>query len=106
VLDAARVLCLGPPIAPDGAVMPNAASGWLRQSLRDLEFATGWPLANEKLALLQHQARDDVALIPLWQLNDYYAYQKRLKGVVNNSIGMYQDAEKWQIDPWYRKDSN
>jgi peptide/nickel transport system substrate-binding protein len=106
VLDAARVLCLGPPIAPDGAVMPNAASGWLRQTLRDLEFATGWPLANEKLALLQHQARDDVALIPLWQLNDYYAYHKRLKGVVDNSFGMYQDAEKWQIEPWYRKDSN
>ena len=106
VLDAARVLCLGPPIAPDGAVMPNAASAWLRQNLRELEFATGWPLANEKLALLQHQAHDDVALIPLWQLNDYYAYQKRLKGVVDNSIGMYQDAEKWQLEPWYRKDSN
>lgn len=106
VLDAARVLCLGPAIAPDGAVMPNAASSWLRQNLRDLEFATGWPLANQKLALLQHQARDDVALIPLWQLADYYAYQNRLKGVVDNSIGMYQDAEKWQIEPWYRKDSN
>jgi ABC-type transport system substrate-binding protein len=106
VLDAARVLCLGPPIAPDGAVLPNAASGWLRQTLRDLEFATGWPLANEKLALLQHQAHDDVALIPLWQLNDYCAYQKRLQGVVSHSIGMYQDAEKWTIEPWYRKDSN
>jgi ABC-type transport system substrate-binding protein len=104
VLDAARVLCLGPPIAPDGAVMPNAASAWLRQNLRDLEFATDWPVARNKLKLIQNQARDDVALIPLWQLNDYYAYQKRLEGVVDHSIGMYQDAEKWKIEPWYRKD--
>jgi ABC-type transport system substrate-binding protein len=104
VLDAARVLCLGPPIAPDGAVMPNAASAWLRQNLRDLEFATDWPIAREKLKLIQHQARDDVALIPLWQLNDYYAYHNRLEGVVDHSIGMYQDAEKWRIQPWYRKD--
>lgn len=104
VLDAARVLCLGPPIAPDGAVMPNAASAWLRQNLRDLEFATDWPVARNKLSLIQHQARDDVALIPLWQLYDRYAYQRRLEGVVDQSLGIYQDAEKWQITPWYRKD--
>ncbi len=105
VLDAARVLCLGPPIAPDGAVMPNAATAWLRKNLRELAFATGWPLAREKLELLQHQARDDVALIPLWQLTDYYAFNNRLKGVADNSIGIYQDAEKWQVEPWYRKDT-
>jgi peptide/nickel transport system substrate-binding protein len=104
VLDASRVLCLGPPIAPDGAVLPNAASTWLRQNLRDLAFATDWPVARNKLKLIQNQARDDVALIPLWQLTDHYAYQKRLEGVVDQSIGMYQDAEKWQISPWYRKD--
>jgi ABC-type transport system substrate-binding protein len=104
VLDAARVLCLGPPIAPDGAVMPNAASAWLRQNLRDLEFATDWPVARTKLKLIQSQARDDVALIPLWQLTEHYGYHKRLEGVVDHSLGMYQDAEKWQIKPWYRKD--
>jgi peptide/nickel transport system substrate-binding protein len=104
VLDAARVLCLGPPIAPDGAVMPNAASAWLRQNLRDLEFATDWPIARNKLRIIQKQAHDDVALIPLWQLTDHYAYQNRLQGVVDQSLGMYQDAEKWQIKPWYRQD--
>ena len=93
-------------IAKPKRCLPNAASAWLRQNLRELEFATGWPRANEILALLQHQASDDVALVPLWQLYDYYAFQKRLTGVVNQSIGMYQDAEKWQIEPWYRKDSN
>ncbi len=104
VLDAARLLCLGQPISAEGA-MPNAASAWLRQNLRELEFATSWDVAINKIKLIQHQARDDVAMIPLWQLNDYAAYQKRLRGVVDHSLGIYQDAENWQIEPWYRKDN-
>jgi ABC-type transport system substrate-binding protein len=103
VLDAARVLCLGQPISAEGA-MPNAASAWLRQNLGDLELAANWTVAINKLKLIQHQARDDVALIPLWQLNDYHAFHKRLSGVLDSSLGMYQDAETWQIEPWYRKD--
>jgi hypothetical protein len=106
VLDAARTLCLGQPISPEGMVMPNAGTPWLRQNLRDLEFATGWPLAQSKLQLLQQQARDDVGIIPLWQLNDYFAYNhKRLKGVIDEGpLGIYQNAELWSVTPWYRRD--
>ncbi|GEM_PF-955402 len=106
VLDAARTLCLGQPISPEKMVMPNAGTPWLRQNLRDLEFATGWPLAQSKLQLLQQQARDDVGIIPLWQLNDYFAYNhKRLKGVIDEGpLGIYQNAELWNVTPWYRRD--
>ncbi len=104
VLDAARVICLGPPISREGMAMPNCASAWLRQTLREFELTTGWAEAREKLGLLQREARDDVAILPLWQLNDYYAYHERLHGFVAGSLAFYQDAENWQIDPWFRKD--
>jgi ABC-type transport system substrate-binding protein len=104
VLDAARVLCLGPPVSRNGEAFPNCGSPWLRQNLRELELATNWPIAKEKLKLVQHWARYDVAIIPLWQLTDYYAYHQRVHGFPEKPLGFYQDAAGWQIDPWYRQD--
>lgn len=105
VLDAARVLCLGRPISSDGA-MANCASGWLRQNLRELELATNWGVATEKLQLLQTQARTDIAIIPLWQLTEYHAMHERLSGPTKNPLAFYQGVETWQIAPWFRRDAN
>jgi peptide/nickel transport system substrate-binding protein len=107
VLDAARVLCLGQPISPEGMAMPNCASGWLRQNLRELELANNWLETSKKLNLVQVQARNDVAIIPLWQLVDYYAYRTdRLSGFTDEgSVAFYQNAARWQVTPWYRKDA-
>jgi len=83
---------------------PNCASAWLRQNLRELELATNWGAARARLQAIQHQARDDVAVIALWQLSDLYAHHERLTGLPENPLTFYQGVEGWQAAPWFRKD--
>jgi len=101
VLDAARVLCLGPPITREGMAMPNCASAWLRQLLSDLALATDWKTAREKLRDIQFRARSDVAIIPLWQMTDYYAYdQALLGGPQDGAPTLYHNVQNWEAKPW------
>jgi hypothetical protein len=39
----------------------------------------------------------DVALLPLWQTVDFFAYQKRLNNVGASPIWLYQNVDQWRI---------
>jgi hypothetical protein len=37
-----------------------------------------------------------VAIVPLWQLVDYFARHKSLEGVGKRPVSLYQDIEAWK----------
>jgi len=41
-------------------------------------------------------AYDDVSVVPLWQLTEYVAYHKSLRGVGARPATLYQRVEQWQ----------
>jgi ABC-type transport system substrate-binding protein len=88
IVDAVRLLGV------DGTAGGN--SPFLNLALRQLVSATGWKAAHDKLHEIHQLAADEVPVVPLWQLREYFAYHKSLKGIGSQPALLYQNIEQWQ----------
>lgn len=88
LVDAARLL------SPDG--LAGGAAPYMVLALRELSVATGWGAARKKLQQIHRLADDDTAVIPLWQLTEFFAYHRSLEGPRPKPVTFYQDIEHWQ----------
>ena len=86
--DAARLL------GPDG--IAGGATPYMVLALRQLSAATGWAAARKKLQEIHRLADDDTAVVPLWQLTEFFAYHRSLTGLGPQAVALYQDIEQWQ----------
>ena len=50
-----------------------------------------------KLRAIHQLAHSEVAVVPLWQLTDFYAYWQRLSGVGPRPLTLYQHVESWKV---------
>jgi len=74
----------------------GGASAYMSLALRRLDGATDWLEVGERLRQIHRIAHQEVAVVPLWQLTDHFAYHQSLKGVGSRSVSLYQHVEKWQ----------
>lgn len=88
LVDAARLL------GPAGVV--GDASPYLNHALVQLAKATNWQEARQILQRVHQLAADDVAIIPLWQLTEHFAYHRSLKGIDSRPVLLYQSVENWK----------
>jgi hypothetical protein len=86
--DAARLL------GPDG--IAGGATPYMVLALRQLSAATGWAAARKKLQEIHRLADDDTAVVPLWQLTEFFAYHRSLTGPGSQPVRLYQEIEQWQ----------
>jgi ABC-type transport system substrate-binding protein len=93
VVDARRLL------GPDGP--SGGCSAHLDLALRQLAMCDNWKQARDKLLQIHEQAAADVAVLPLWQLTDYFAYQRGLEGIGKQPVSLYQNIESWRSPPWF-----
>lgn len=98
------MLCPGfdSPSETDG--LSAIASPRIMQLLLQLEHAQDWTSAQELVRQIDRECHDELPVIPLWQLQDYYAYRTRLKGPADTADHLYQGIDQWQIEPWFAKD--
>ncbi len=98
------MLCPGfdAPTASEG--LSALASSRIMQLLLQLEQAPDWNSAKELVVQIDRESRDELPVIPLWQLQDHYAYRTRLKGPADSVDHLYQGIDQWQIEPWFAKD--
>lgn len=90
VVDARRLL------GEDG--MSGGCSPYMSLALRQLEAASDWQSVGRILRHTIHRiAHDDVAVLPLWQLTDHFAYHEDLSGIGTRPISLYQNVEDWQL---------
>ncbi|MFM7071568.1 MAG: ABC transporter substrate-binding protein [Planctomycetota bacterium] len=75
------------------------SSPYVGLALRRLESTGNWQDASLALKDLHRITYDDVTVLPLWQLAEYYAYRKWLRGVGDQIVTLYQNVENWQIAP-------
>ncbi|HEX8200898.1 MAG TPA: ABC transporter substrate-binding protein, partial [Isosphaeraceae bacterium] len=90
------------PPAADG--LGALASSRIRRLLLDLERAQDWPSARTLVLQIDREARDELPIVPLWQLQDHYAWRTRLRGPGPSAAHLYQEVASWEIDPWFAKD--
>jgi hypothetical protein len=69
--------------------------------LRQLEQADDWKRVREKLLEIHLQTSKDLPIIPLWQLVDHFAYNKKLEGIGTRPAMLYQNIEGWRAPPWF-----
>ena len=69
---------------------------YLGLALHQLDEATDWRQARDCLRRVHRIAHNDVAIIPLWQLMDSFAYHESLKGVAASPVSLYQNVEQWR----------
>ncbi len=79
--------------------LPQAADPFLSLTLRRLNEAANWKEARELLHDLHRQLFEDVTLLPLWQMIDYFVYQSGLTGLQERPIAFYQNVEQWRVVP-------
>lgn len=96
VVDAHRLL-------GDGG-LAEFSSPATRQAVRQLESLSEWRRIRQKLYEIHRLSADDMALMPLWQLTDFLAYHKAVKGVQPKPATLYQSVETWEGPPAFLGD--
>lgn len=104
VTDVGPILCPGYDAAPNTNALESVPSPRSLELLLRLERASEMPSANGLVVMLDRESRDELPILPLWQLEDHYAWRTRLKGPADTADRLYQGLESWEIEPWFAKD--
>ncbi len=105
VLEAGLLLCPGYDAPPEADALASVTSHEILLLLLQLERASDWSSARELVKQIDRESRDELPIIPLWQLGDHYAWRDRLTGPVKGAANLYQGVETWEIAPWIARDS-
>ena len=88
LVDARRVL------GEDG--ISGGCSPYMTLALRQLDEAVDWKQVRECLHAVHRISYDDAAIIPLWQLVEYFACHSSIRGVAARPVSLYQNVEQWR----------
>jgi peptide/nickel transport system substrate-binding protein len=105
VLEAGGVICPGIEAPPDADPLSSVASPRILQLLLELERAPEWPTAKGIALEIDRRCRDELPILPLWQLEDHFAWRTRLEGPSPVVDHLYQGIETWRIEPWFARDA-
>jgi peptide/nickel transport system substrate-binding protein len=98
------LLCPGYDAPADAGALASCASPEILQLLLRLERASEWPTARGLAIQIDRESRDELPVIPLWQVVDHYAWRDRLKGPAETAGDLYQAIETWEVMPWIARD--
>jgi ABC-type transport system substrate-binding protein len=88
LIDARRVF------GEDG--MTGGCSPYMTLVLRQLDEAVDWTQVRDCLHRVHRIAFDDTAIVPLWQLVEYFVYRDSLGGIPVRPVSLYQNIEQWR----------
>ena len=99
-------LAMGEPLVDAPRVLgenglAGACSAQMSDALRQLQQAPDWNEVSVRLRRIDRLAHDEMAVVPLWQLTDHFAYRKDLAGIEKETVTLYQNVEQWKADFHY-----
>lgn len=74
----------------------NAA---IEQITRDSSVSTSWRTASNSLRNLHRQVNNDMSVLPLWQMREFYAHRRNVRNVGRDLIFIYQNIDRWRLEP-------
>lgn len=104
VVDVGPLICPGYDAPASRDALASVASPRILQLLLELEQAPEFPTARSLVIQIDREARDELPVIPLWQLRDHYAWRSRLKGPPGQGGHLYEGIEHWEVEPWFARD--
>jgi peptide/nickel transport system substrate-binding protein len=104
IVDAGPLLSPSYDAPPATDPLASLASPRVLQLLLLLERAPEFPTAKGLALQIDRECRDELPVLPLWQLDDHFAWHTRLKGPGAEADRLYQGIETWEVEPWFAKD--
>lgn len=91
LVDARRLL------GPTGLL--GRCSPYMRLALDQLDAAESLADVRPRLHEIHRLAHEEVAVLPLWQLLNFFAYHKSLSQVGTRPATLYQNVDRWSVMP-------
>ncbi len=66
-------------------------------ALRRLDRADTWRRVSNRLRELHETLFQQVAVIPLWQIQEHFAHRKGIYGIGEQPSNLYQEIERWRV---------
>jgi peptide/nickel transport system substrate-binding protein len=104
--DVGPMLLPGYDAPPSADALASAASPRILQLLIELDRAPETTSARALALQIDRESRDELPVLPLWQLEDHYAWRSNLRGPSEVASDLYQGIATWEIEPWFAKDPN
>ncbi len=82
---------------PQGLVRKISAPS--EQTMRAVSFSRSWRDASLNLRQMHRQLLNDVSVIPLYQMREFYAYRNHVGDTGRDLIYLYQHVDKWRMQP-------
>ncbi len=79
----------------DLAVFPD----WLAEEFLKLERTADWPAAVSQLQQLHRYLEANVLVLPLWEVQEYAAVRKLVRGYPNEPLNAFDGINDWIVDP-------
>ena len=68
------------------------------QSLQKLGYSESWQQASRTLRRIHRQVSNDLSVIPMYQIQEHYAFRKNVYGLGRDLIHLYQNVQRWKIE--------
>lgn len=96
------LLELWPLLSGDTSLDMNRLSvfpDWMRQELINLDYASSFPDAQQRLFTIHNHIAAEAFLIPLWEVDDFAVLRKTVAGNAARPMSSYQNVERWILRP-------
>jgi hypothetical protein len=71
---------------------------WLRREFLELDAAPDEKTATERLRRMHRLMWSEVQYLPLWEIDEFIAFRREVKGMPGDPVHAYQDVERWTIE--------
>ncbi len=95
---------LWPLFSPQGRVEQAAIAPFphpVREELLELDRAVDWTAATRTLQRLQQEFLTEARYLPLWEVDEFQIFRRRIGGLSVRPMHPYFDCERWTVQSWY-----
>jgi ABC-type transport system substrate-binding protein len=72
---------------------------WMRQELINLDYASSFLDAQQRLFTIHNHIAAEAFLIPLWEVDDFAVVRKTVTGMPPRPMSTYHNVERWIVRP-------
>lgn len=95
---------LWPLLSPAGRVDQAAIAPFphpVREELLELERAVDWTTAMRTLQRLQQEFLSEARYLPLWEVDEFQVFRRRIAGLTPRPMHPYAECERWTVQSWF-----
>lgn len=95
---------LWPLFSPSGRADQAAIASFphpVREEMLELDRAVDWTAATRGLQRLQREFLTEARYLPLWEVEEFTVFRRRVASLVLRPMHPYHDCDRWTVQSWY-----